>query len=100
MDAREVTKDLKQSRYCDESEDLGIGVGIRMESDFSHGVRNLAIFHEGFPHRTAAEVFCHQHANSHVDSNHVFAIPSSFWLESIGETIASPKLIAISFPHR
>src|SRR5271163_5170430 len=98
MDAREVTKDLKITSPGNDtaSEHLGVGVGIRMEGDFPHGVGNLPILHKALPHKTTAQVFCHQHTDSHIDPDHVFAIPAGFWLEGIRESIASPKLIAIS----
>jgi hypothetical protein len=70
-----------------------------MEGDFAHGVGDFAIFHEAIPYKSTAEVFCHQHPDSHVDPDHVLAIPPGFWLEGICVSVASVELIAISFTH-
>ena len=72
MDAREVTKDLKITgpAQCTALENLSVGVGIRMEGDFPHSVGNLPVLHKALPHKTAAQVFCHQHTNPHVDPDH------------------------------
>ena len=80
-------------------EDLGVGVGIRMEGDFTHGMGNLSVLHEAVPYKTAAQVFCHQHTDPHIDANHVVAIPPGFGLEGIGKSVTPLKLISKSFPH-
>ena len=89
--AGEGTADLKH---------LGVCVGVRMEGNFTHGMGNLSILHEAVPHKTATQVFCHQHTDTHIDANHIVAVPPSFRLEGIGKSVASLKLIAKSFPHR
>src|ERR1700722_841771 len=98
MDAPKVTLDLKIAGMG--LQNLSVGVWIGMEGDFSHGVGDLPILHETLPHKAAAQVFCHQHADTHVDTDHVFSIPSGFWLEGVGESIASVQLIAIPVAHR
>ena len=112
MDAREVTKDLEITR-CEEFpqlkrgteykgsglQNLSIGVGIRMEGNFTHGMGNFSILHEAVPHKTATQILCHQHADTHVDADDVIAVPPCFGLEGIGKSVAPPKLISISFAH-
>ena len=80
--------------------DLGVCVGIRMEGNFTHGMGNLSILHEAIPYKTATEVFCHQHTDPHIDADHIVAVPPSFRLEGISESVSPLKLIAKSFPHR
>ncbi len=55
------TRALIQNRvfFAAPLEDLGVGVGIRMESDFAHGMGNLPVLHEALPYKAAAQVFCH-----------------------------------------
>ena len=71
-----------------------------MEGDFSHGVGDFSIFHEAFPNKAAAQVLCHKHTDSHIDPDYVFAVPTRFWLEGIGESVAPVQLIAKSLSHR
>src|ERR1700684_2927665 len=90
-------KGLENKQLSTTSKNLGVGVGIRMEGDLPHGMGNLTVLHEAIPYKAAAQILCHQHTDTHVDSDHVIAVPAGFGLEGIAKSITPVKLIPKSF---
>jgi hypothetical protein len=56
---------------------------VRQEAGAAHGDFHFRVSHEGVPDMLGACILGHQHADTYVNAEHVFAGPAGDWVEGV-----------------
>src|SRR5512141_2721917 len=70
---------------CSQLRHHGYFESVRQEAGAAHGDCYFRVPHEGVPDKLRTGVLGHQHGDTDVDSQHVFAGPSGHGIEGIDE---------------
>ena len=68
-----------------------------MEAAGLHGCPGFGILHEGVPDKGCAKIFCHEHADSQIDTEDVGVVPVEFGVEGSRRSRSVPMRPCRSF---